>query len=203
VLFREFMGRYQPEDLLRKGKLWAVDFDPRDPARTPNTLAPGEQAMQNLALAAKLMQSRQLALDVPLGEVQYADKGGRRIPIHGGDGAYDGLLNMQRNARNGTTLEPMDNPPAVAGSRFLTEKGYPVATGSSFLMAMEFTADGPRAKAFLTYSQSGDPASPHFTDQTELFSRKQWRPILFSEQEIKGDVRRDYRVSARRDKLFP
>jgi protoporphyrinogen oxidase len=56
--------------------------------------------------------------------------------LDGGDGAYDGLMNMQRNARNQTTLEPTDNPNPVAGSRFLTEKGYPVAQGSSFLMAM-------------------------------------------------------------------
>jgi len=32
----------------------------------------------------------------------------------------------------------------------------------------------------LTYSRSGDPTSPHFTDQTELFARKQCRPVLFS-----------------------
>lgn len=198
VLFREFMGRYQPEDLLRQGRLWAVDFDPRDPAGTPHTLAPGELALQNLARAARLLQSRNLALDVPLGEVQYADRAGRRIAIHGGDGAYDGLMNMQRNGRNQTTLEPMDNPSLVKDSRFLTEKGYPVVHGSSFLMALEFTGQGPRAKAFLTYSQSGDPASPHFTDQTELFSRKQWRPILFREEEIRGDVRRDYRVAGPR-----
>ncbi|MBL8228284.1 MAG: penicillin acylase family protein [Bryobacterales bacterium] len=197
VLFREFMARYQPEDLVRKGKLWAVDFDPAQPTATPHTLASGGLALENLARAAKLLASRNLALDVPLGEVQYAAKAERRIPIHGGDGAYDGLMNMQRNSRNTTTLEPMDNPPAVAGSRFLTEKGYPVVHGSSFLMALEFTAQGPRAKAFLTYSQSGDPASPHFTDQTELFSRKQWRPVLFRDAEIRKNLLRSYTVTSK------
>lgn len=195
VLFKEFIGRYEPADLQRKGKLWAVDFDPKDPANTPHTLAPGDLALEHLAAAAKLLESRGLAVDVPLGEVQYADKAGRRIPIHGGDGAYDGLMNMQRNSRNTTTLEPMDNPPAVRGSRFLTEKGYPVVHGSSFLMALEYTDQGPRAKAFLTYSQSGDPQSPQFTDQTELFSKKQWRPILFREDDIARDVKKDYRVT--------
>ena len=198
VLFKEFMGRYEPQDLARKGRLWAVDFDPADPTGTPNTLAPGPLALDNLARAMLLIQSRGLAPDVKLGDVQYADKAGRRIPIHGGDGAYDGLMNMQRNSRNTTTLEPMDNPPQVKGSRFLTEKGYPVVHGSSFLMALEYTDQGPRAKAFLTYGQSGDPASPHFTDQTELFSKKQWRPILFREADIKADVKREYRVSGSR-----
>ena len=198
VLFKEFIGRYEPQDLPRKGKLWDVDFDPADPVHTPNTLAAGPLALENLARAMLIMQSRGLAPDVRLGDVQYADKAGRRIPIHGGDGAYDGVLNMQHNARNTTTLEPMDNPAQVKGSRFLTEKGYPVVHGSSFLMALEFTDQGPHAKAFLTYSQSGDPASEHFTDQTELFAKKQWRPILFAEKDIAADVKREYKVKGSR-----
>src|SRR5437016_10257617 len=91
----------------------------------------------------------------------------------------------------------MDDPRPVLGSCFLTESGYPVAHGSSFLMALEFTDKGPHAKAFLTYSESGDPVSPQFTDQTELFSKKQWRPILFEEKQVASDVKRDYRVSSR------
>jgi acyl-homoserine lactone acylase PvdQ len=43
------------------------------------------------------------------------------------------------------------------------------------------------AQAFLTYSQSGDPASPLYHDQTPLFSAKKWRRILFTEAEIKAD----------------
>ncbi|HKE05058.1 MAG TPA: penicillin acylase family protein [Blastocatellia bacterium] len=39
----------------------------------------------------------------------------------------------------------------------------------------------------MTYSQSGDPASPLYYDQTELFSAKKWRRILFTEAEIKAD----------------
>ena len=194
VLFKEFMGRYEPAALQRKGALWAVDFQAKDPDGTPNTLTSGPLAMENLARAAVLMKSRGLALDVPLGEVQYADKAGRHIPIHGGDGAYDGLMNMQRNSRNTTTLEPMENPPNVKGSRFLTEKGYPVVHGSSFVLALEYTKDGPRAKAVLTYSESGDPQSKHFADQTEMFSRKEWRQVLYRESEIRKAVERNYKV---------
>jgi acyl-homoserine-lactone acylase len=52
--------------------------------------------------------------------------------------------------------------------------------------------------AVLTYSQSGDPESPHFTDQTELFARKQWRPILFRAADVAADVKREYTVSGPR-----
>jgi acyl-homoserine-lactone acylase len=58
---------------------------------------------------------------------------------------------------------------------------------ASFVMALEYTARGPRAQALLTYSQSGDPASPLYYDQTELFSVKKWRRILYTEAEIKAD----------------
>ena len=59
--------------------------------------------------------------------------------------------------------------------------------GSSFVMVVGFTDAGPRARAVLTYGESGDPQSPHFSDQTELFSRKPWRDILFSDKDIAAD----------------
>jgi acyl-homoserine-lactone acylase len=61
------------------------------------------------------------------------------------------------------------------------------AFGTSFLMAVELTPDGPRMHTLLTYGQSANPASPHYTDQTRLFSRKQWVTECFTEAEIAGD----------------
>jgi acyl-homoserine-lactone acylase len=158
---------------------------------TPHTLAPdkpGEpQSLVKLARAAQLLAQAGVALDTPLGKAQYSDRNGGRIPIHGGEGAYDGITNFVNYAPNGTTLEPDPSYERVKGSRFLTKVGYPVNRGSSFVMALEYTAQGPRARAFLTYSQSGDPASPLYYDQTELFSVKKWRRILYTEAEIKTD----------------
>jgi acyl-homoserine-lactone acylase len=59
--------------------------------------------------------------------------------------------------------------------------------GSSFIMAVELTPNGPRARTILTYSQSANPASPHYRDQTLLFSRKQWVTERFTEAEINAD----------------
>jgi acyl-homoserine-lactone acylase len=195
VLFREWLSQYQQADFMGRGKLYAVDFDPKDPTNTPRGLAEGDLAIANLKKAIQILESRKIALDVPLGDLQYADKAGRRMPVHGGDGFIDGLMNMQRGGRNTTTLEPMDEAKLVPGSRTLTEKGYPVVHGSSFILAFEYTAKGPNAKAFLTYSQSGDPKSPHFTDQTELFAKKQWRAVLFDDKAIRHDSKRQYQVA--------
>ena len=59
--------------------------------------------------------------------------------------------------------------------------------GSSFIMAVELTPHGPRARTILTYSQSANPASPHHRDQTVLFSHKQWVTERFTEAEINAD----------------
>ena len=134
------------------------------------------------------MQQAGFAVDATLGKLQFSNRNGGRIPIHGGDGPYEGITNVVGFGANRTTLEPGMNPARVSGSRNLTKEGYPITVGTSFIMALEFTANGPRAQAFLTYSQSGDPASPLYYDQTELFSAKKWRKILFTEAEIKSDA---------------
>ncbi len=120
--------------------------------------------------------------------MQHSGKGGEQVPIHGGDGTYEGIENVVRYSKNATTLEQSPElSPLVEGSRWLTRNGYPITTGTSFLMALEFTKDGPRAQAFLTYGESGDQESPHFIDQTRLYSAKAWRPILFEEKDIVAD----------------
>ncbi len=202
VLFREWISQYAPEDLRGKGRLFAVDFDPADPIGTPRGLAPagasGDLALENLARATELLARAGLALDTPLGAVQYAPRGSKRIPIHGGDGGYEGIENFVRRGPNGTTLEPEPLPPVLAGSRLLSAEGYVVNSGTSFLMALEYTDSGPRAEAFLTYGQSGDPSAAQFSDQTELFSRKEWRQVRFEAHDVAADVQASKLVRAPR-----
>jgi acyl-homoserine-lactone acylase len=69
----------------------------------------------------------------------------------------------------------------------LTDKGYPVNYGTSFLMVVGFEDDGPQADAIMTYSASSDPASPWFADQTRMYARGQWRPVLFRPEAIQRD----------------
>jgi acyl-homoserine-lactone acylase len=200
VLWREFITQFSQRDLRDGGALWAVGFDPTDPVGTPHTLVTGGKTrliLENLARAVGILEAAGFPLDVPLGELQHNNKKGGRIPVHGGYGNWDGITNAVGYTSNRTTLEP-DLPLAarVAGSRFLRADGYPINEGTSFIMALEFADDGPHAVALLTHSQSGDPESPHFTDQTLLFSEKQWRPVLFRSADIEADPQlRSYGVS--------
>jgi acyl-homoserine-lactone acylase len=75
----------------------------------------------------------------------------------------------------------------VAPRSGLTPDGYAINNGTSFLMALSFTDDGPEAYAFLTYGNTGDRTSPLFVSQTERFSQKDWRRILFTEDEVAAE----------------
>jgi acyl-homoserine-lactone acylase len=202
VLWRELITQFDGDELLDAGALFAQPFDPAAPVGTPRGLAgsaaEGDPVLANLARAVLILQDAGFALDAPLGELQHSNKSGGRIPIHGGHGFWEGVTNYTNYAPNDTTLEP-DVPvaPLVEGSRFLRADGYPVNRGTSFIMVMEFTDSGPRGLALLSYGQSGDPDSPHYSDQTELFSQKKWRPMLFKTEDIEADPElRTYRITA-------
>jgi acyl-homoserine-lactone acylase len=77
--------------------------------------------------------------------------------------------------------------------------GYPkVVHGSSFVMVTAFTLSGPSSHAVLTYSQSADPTSPYFADQTRLYSGKQWVRMRFTDRDILADPNlRRYTVRSR------
>jgi acyl-homoserine-lactone acylase len=79
------------------------------------------------------------------------------------------------------------------------ESSYPRTTkriygsdGNSFVAAVEF---GPvvHAKAIMSGGESGDPASPHFTDQAQMFTQGQFRDVLFSREDVMAHAERSYR----------
>ncbi len=53
-----------------------------------------------------------------------------------------------------------------------------------YIQVVTFDASGPVADAVLASSQSADPASPFFADQTWLYSRKQWLRLPFSHRDV-------------------
>ncbi|HME40619.1 MAG TPA: penicillin acylase family protein [Steroidobacteraceae bacterium] len=63
--------------------------------------------------------------------------------------------------------------------------------GNSFVAAVEF---GPtiHAKAIMSGGASGDPASPHFADQAQMFVQGQFRDVLFSREDVAAHAERRY-----------
>jgi acyl-homoserine-lactone acylase len=65
------------------------------------------------------------------------------------------------------------------------------STGNSFVAAVEF---GPtiHAKAIMSGGESGDPSSPHFTDQALMFSQGHFRDVLFYPEDVRAHAERSY-----------
>jgi acyl-homoserine-lactone acylase len=63
--------------------------------------------------------------------------------------------------------------------------------GNSFVAAVEF---GPRvrAKSILAGGQSADPASKHFNDQAAMYSRGEFKDVLFYKEDIEKNLERRY-----------
>ncbi len=155
----------------RNEALFATPFDPADPVRTPRGLkrAATVTAAVNRAVAdaVVLMGQRGVAVNAPWGTVEVAVRGAAHIPLHGGPGNEDGVLNAQQ-------------------SNWIPGVGYVPFHGSSYIQVVTFDAKGPVAKGILSYSQSTDPASAHYADQTWLYSRKEWNSLPFSPAAIRA-----------------
>ena len=66
--------------------------------------------------------------------------------------------------------------------------GYtPIFAGSSYIQAVSWQGNWPDARAVVTYSQSTDPDSPHFSDMTQLFSNEGWVELPYEMGEIMAD----------------
>lgn len=147
--------------------LWSVPFDPADPVTTPNTLNTANPLVaQALGDAIAELRAAGIAPDAPLGEHHYVVRNGERIPIHGGHGSQ-GVLNM---------IIPRWDP---------ARGDVEVVHGSSHIQTVSYSGGPcPDAVTLLTYSQSSDPTSPHFADQTKLFSASEWVRSRFCERDI-------------------
>ncbi|KEO91396.1 acyl-homoserine-lactone acylase [Erythrobacter longus] len=148
---------------------WNTKFDPENPVATPADLNiegdAGEKLLTALREAVEQLTEAGIALDASLGDVVTRASGDEKIAIHGGPGG-PGILNMQRSR--------------------LIEGGMTPVHGSSYIQIVGFDEDGPVADAILSYSQSTDPASPFYADQTRLYSQKKWHRLPFSDEEIEA-----------------
>jgi len=163
--------------------LWAVPFDATDPVNTPNTLnvddpAVVERVLCSIGGAVDRLVTAGVALDLPWGEAQYRATGDGvgKTPIHGGSGQ--------------STF-------SVISSRLVDGEGYSnIPTGNSYIHTVTWNeSECPDAFAVLTYSQSQNPASPHYADMTQLYSDKGWNDMPFCPADIEAEKISEIEVS--------
>ena len=143
---------------------------------TPRDLdGASETVLDALHAAVADLRGKGIPLGVALGELQAEPRGSERIAIPGcseGEGCFN-IISTRRD-----------------------EQGrYDPFTGASFVMAAGFDARGrPHGASILAYSQSENPRSPHYADQTRLFSQRRWLPMRFTERAIRRDPAYSRRV---------
>jgi acyl-homoserine-lactone acylase len=71
-----------------------------------------------------------------------------------------------------------------------TKKRYGIA-GNSFICAVEF-GEKIKAKSLLAGGNSGDPNSKHFTDQLEMYTKGQFKDVLFYKEDVLKNAERTY-----------
>jgi acyl-homoserine-lactone acylase len=158
-VFREFVGA--------GGLRFADPFVVTDAVNTPRRLATADPRVL-VALADAVQRLAGIPLDAPLGTIQTEPRGADRVPIHGGR-HQTGNFN-------------------VITSAFAPGVGYPkVQSGASFVMAVELGRGSPTGRLILTYSQSTNPNSPYYGDQTRLYSTKGWDTIKYTEAQLRAD----------------
>ncbi len=69
-------------------------------------------------------------------------------------------------------------------------KRYGVS-GNSFVCAVEF-GNKVKAKSLLAGGNSGNSQSPHFTDQLEMYTRGQFKEVLFYKEEVLKHMEKQY-----------
>jgi acyl-homoserine-lactone acylase len=161
VLFAAFWGNA----LGLPGGPWSHPFRVTDPVHTPDGLDTARPAVQQ-AFGQALAQLRtgHQPYDIALGQVQYVLRNGRPIPLPGGPADPNGELNAM----------------------YVSRPGAVPALGSTYIQVVTWASGDPcpQAATVLTYSESDNPASPHYADQTRLFSRRGWATAYFCAAQV-------------------
>ncbi len=177
-VFTEFWRNIRSElsgsfsSVVESDDFWLVDFDPADPLNTPSgidTTVAANQALviQSLSDAVLALEAAGVALDAPWSVTQYYPRNAVNVPIHGGD------PNMGVYGAISVNLDP--------GGYF------DIRAGNSYVQAVTWDdSNCPVADAILVHSQSSDPDSDFYGDQTQLYSEKQWVRYPYCEDAIQA-----------------
>lgn len=161
--------------------LYAVPFDNQDPVHTPRGINTKDarvrkQVMAALIKAVNTLNEAGIPLDAAWKDVQYAERNGEKIGIPGGSGRSGMFSNISARLEKGS--------------------GYtPVIAGNSYIQVVTWDKNGnPDARVILTYSQSQEPESPHYADQTRLYSEGRWIKLPFMEDDIARETKTSMRL---------
>ena len=77
-------------------------------------------------------------------------------------------------------------------SRPYKDGKHKVFAGESYIGLVRFTKDGPLFESVISYGNSDDPTSDHYTDQMEMYSKFQTKNMTFDKEEIYSQAKSIY-----------
>lgn len=163
-IWKEFWKRAQTVQ-----GFYGTAYSNADPVNTPRSPNAGLPAVRTaLADAINELTRNGVALDARFGDIQFSGvstaTGGAKIGMFGTEGNQDGGFTIGRGNLGNT--------------------GYPVTFGNSHVAVVSYEGGKLNAEGFITYSQSTDPASPHYSDWTQAYAQKRWQKLPFYADEI-------------------
>lgn len=169
LLFESWFVNYS--ELMDDRGLYAIPWSFDDPMNTPSGLADMEIAATAFSAAVDSLNARYGTWDLAWGDVHRLRLGELDLPVGGGPGGLGCFRVLWFR-------EDDDGKRRIRG-------------GDGWQLAVEFS-DPPRAYSILAYGQSNDEASPHHTDQAEMFANNQMKQVAYSEADIKATLLKAY-----------
>jgi acyl-homoserine-lactone acylase len=186
-LFREYSNVLQMHKDLEgcEDICWRDVFDASIPLTTPGRLPEvadpnNDLHLKALATAVLTLDAANIDVNAKVSDYQHLVKGNRSYPIAGGAGDLTGSFSS-------VNVEISDEKDVFSYTG-LNENGYEINAGDGFVFLLEFTKQGVNANSLLLYSQSNNPNSAHYFDQAPLIDGEKYKPVLFTEKNIKDDV---------------
>ena len=109
------------------------------------------------------------SINVTLGDLQKLVRGDKEIPIWG-------LPDV---------ITAMSSTPYKDGRRKVTQ-------GESYIGLVRFSKDGPQLESVISYGNSDNPDSDHYSDQMDLYSKFETKKMIFDKEEIYKEAKKIY-----------
>jgi acyl-homoserine-lactone acylase len=119
--------------------------------------------------AKKELMKQHNSIDVPFGDVQRLMREGKNYGI---PGLPECMMAMVSDVTKNGTLRAKD--------------------GDSFIMFAKFSKTGNTYESVVPFGESRRKGNPHLTDQMELYSKQQTKPVTLDKQKILQTATRIY-----------
>jgi acyl-homoserine-lactone acylase len=174
VLFNELYGALGE---LTAASWWAVSYSAADPLETPRGAANTAAALAQLeTLVASTQFDTAAKRRARPQDVQVISRPEGMLPMAGSRYSFFNWRGVKTQVAPGSFVYTGD-PSTNAG-----------AYGNSYIQFVTWDGTGPVAEGILTYSQSSNPASSHFSDQTRAYAAGQWVKLPYTQAQITSDA---------------